>query len=120
MVAAERESTASMVLASGMPWAWISEDDGFAVSHLPTRYGPLDFRIHASSPDMIHVGIGSSISLPPGGLTIIPPLPAGKRITSVECRRGTHAEINPAGESVWVSSLPFEADFHLGGGVTTA
>jgi F5/8 type C domain len=114
MVAAEREATASLVLASGMPWAWISDDDGFSVGNLPTRYGPLDFRIRAVRKGLIHVEIGSSITLPPGGLTIVPPLPDGKRIAAVECLRGTHAALEPAGDSVVVTSLPFVADLHLG------
>lgn len=114
MVAAERDATASMVLASGMPWAWISEDNGFCVSNLPTRYGPLDFRIHATSGDTIHVGIANTITLPPGGLTIVPPLPDGKQIISIESDGGTHATIDPAGTTVVVTSLPFTADLRLG------
>lgn len=113
MVAAEREATDSMVLASGMPWAWISEDDGFSVSNLPTRYGSLDFRIRAVRQNSIRIEIGG-ITLPPGGLTIIPPLPGENRITAVECQRGTHAAIDPAGVSVIVTSLPFAAGLCLG------
>ena len=114
MVAAEREATDSVVLASGMPWAWISEDGGFSVSNLPIRYGALDFSIRVISQNTIRVKIGGAITLPPGGLTIIPPLPAGKQITVVKCQHGTHATIDPAGESVAVTSLPFVADLCLG------
>jgi hypothetical protein len=113
MVAAEREATDSLVLASGMPWKWISGNGGFAVDDLPTRYGSLDFRIRAVRKGSIRVEV-SGITLPPGGLTIIPPLPDGKRIASIECQRGTHAGIDPAGESIAVTSLPFTADFYLG------
>ena len=59
MVASEREATDSLVLASGMPWAWIAEEDGFAVSGLPTRHGTLEFA--ASKPtasEIIEVEIG--------------------------------------------------------------
>ncbi|MEO5715078.1 MAG: discoidin domain-containing protein [Luteolibacter sp.] len=113
MVSAEREATDSMVLASGMPWAWISDDDGFAVDNLPTRYGLLDFRIRAVGEGVIRVTIGG-ITLPPGGLTIVPPLPDGKRITSVKCRRGVCANLDSSGESVTVTNLPFAADLRLG------
>ena len=116
MVAAEREASDSLVLASGMPWSWISEDNGFSVEDLPTRYGRLDFRIRAIRKSSIRVEIGG-ITLPPGGLTIVPPLPEGKRITSVACQRGTHAAIDPVGESILVTSLPFKADLHLGSGI---
>ncbi len=114
MIAAEREAIDSLVLASGMPWAWIAEDSGFAVGNLPTRYGRLDFKIRAVRAGTIHVEIASSITLPPGGLLVVPPLPAGKRIISVECQRGTHAALDPAGGSVTVTNLPFVADLRLG------
>jgi hypothetical protein len=100
MVAAEREATDSLVLASGMPWAWIASENGFAVSHLPTRFGPLDFSIKATGHESIHVTVGGSISLPPGGLTIAPPLPHGMRIAG-------------AGSSVTVESLPYQATLQL-------
>ena len=114
MVAAEREATDSLVLASGMPWAWIAEDGGFAVENLPTRYGLLDFKIRAVRMGSIHVEIGSSMTLPPGGLTLIPPLPGGKRMTVVECKHGDHSSLDSAGECLAVTSLPFAAVLHLG------
>jgi hypothetical protein len=113
MVAAERDATASMVLASGMPWAWISQNCGFSVSNLPTRYGPLDFSIHAISDDTIHVEIADTITLPPGGLTITPPLPDGAQIIGVESHYGTHTTLNSAGTTVTVANLPFAADLRL-------
>ncbi len=81
-VAAEREASNSLVLASGMPWAWISEGDGFAVQNLPTRFGSLDFKIAAKGEQSIHVEIGGSLKLPRDGLFIAPPTPPGKRIAS--------------------------------------
>jgi hypothetical protein len=114
MVAAEREASASLVLASGMPWAWISEEDGFSVSHLPTRYGPLDFMIRAEGEASIRVSIGDSIALPPGGLTLVPPLPDGKQIIALETQQGTHAALDPAGTVVAVTGLPFAAELRLG------
>ena len=96
-----------------MPWAWISEGNGFSVSHLPTRFGQLDFRIQATSADTIHVEIRGDLTLPPGGLTIVPPLPDGKQIVAVEPQCGTHAPIDPKGSSVAVTSLPFAADLRL-------
>ncbi|MES2657541.1 MAG: discoidin domain-containing protein [Verrucomicrobiota bacterium] len=112
MVAAEREADDSLVLASGMPWKWISGSGGFSVVDLPTRYGSLDFRIRAVRKSSIRVEI-SGITLPPGGLTVVPPLPEGKKISAVECQRGTHAAIGPAGECIAVTSLPFVAELRL-------
>ncbi len=113
MIAAEREVSDSLILASGMPWAWISEENGFSVGNLPTRFGPLDFRIHANGGDRIHVEIGGNITMPAGGLTISPPLPEGKRIASVKGQRGARASIDEAGAAVAVAGLPFAAELHL-------
>lgn len=112
MIVEEREATDSLVLAGGMPWAWISDEDGFSVEYLPTRYGPLDFRIKADD-NSIRVRIGRSIKLPPGGLTIVPPLPDGMRISAVACSRGTHRESELAGQSITVKTLPFSAEIRL-------
>ena len=118
MVAAEREADDSLVLASGMPWPWISQNEGFSVSNLPTRYGLLDFKIRVIRNRSIRVSIGG-ITLPPGGLTIVPPLPAGMRISAIECQLGTPAALDPVGETVAVTSLPFAADLHLGNRATS-
>ena len=77
MVASEREADSSMVLACGMPWKWISAEKPFAVRNLPTRYGKLDFQIHAHGTEAIEIHIGGKLTLPPGGLTLDPPLPPG-------------------------------------------
>ena len=114
MVAAEREATSSLVLASGMPWQWISEENGFAVSNLPTRFGPLDFRIHATSNDVIEIEIADTIALPAGGLTIAPPLPEGRRIASLETRRGALAELDSSGVLIGVNQLPLFVLLRLG------
>jgi hypothetical protein len=114
MVAAERDASASIVLASGMPWAWISDSEGFSVQNLPTRYGALDFRIRAHKETSIWVEIGASISLPPGGLTLAPPLPQGARILSVDSHQGGHAPLDDEGMTVAITSLPWVADLHLG------
>ena len=104
MVASEREATASMVLASGLPWAWISGEAGFAVTGLPTRFGTLDFSIKARGDDLIEVEVGGTIVPPPGGLSIEPPLPAGKRILPAD---------SSDGKTVDVKTLPFQAILHL-------
>jgi hypothetical protein len=115
MIAAEREATDSMVLASGMSWSWISADDGFEVANLPTRFGLLDFRIHAPSEESIHVWISGRISLPPGGLSVVPPLPEGRAIAILEVTGGAGSILDPLAASVKVIRLPFSATLHLGG-----
>jgi hypothetical protein len=77
MVACEREADDSLVLASGMPWDWISSDEGFTVNSLPTRFGSLDFHISSDGHEM-RVSVGGTLAIPAGGLSISPPLPEGK------------------------------------------
>ena len=110
MVAAEREASDSLVLASGMPWAWISNDEGFAVKNLPTRYGALDFKIRASGSEIIHVEIGGTLTMPPGGLSITPPLPARFWIVSAS----GPVTIVSSGESVAVEGIPCSMELRLG------
>lgn len=110
MVADEREASSSMVLASGMPWKWISEAEGFAVSNLPTRYGLLDFHIRAIGEDLIHISLADTIAIPPGGLWVIPPLPKGRCMGDIRMRTGS-GEIS--GRELHILQLPFITEFHL-------
>ncbi len=103
MVASEREANDSLVLASGMPWEWIASGDGFAVKGLPTRYGLLDFRIKADGDHAIEVAVGGTLTLPPGGLTIAPPLPGSRWI-------------HPGVTVIAVKSLPFHRILQLEAG----
>jgi hypothetical protein len=96
-----------------MPWAWISEDNGFSVQDLPTRYGPLHFMIRADNQTSIRVEVGATISLPPGGLTIVPPLPPGARMISVDAHQGSHSPLDDSGTTVVITSLPWMADLRL-------
>jgi hypothetical protein len=91
MVASEREATDSMVLASGMPWSWISDEEGFKVKCLPTRHGTLDFSIKAQGSDSIEIEVGGKLTLPPGGLTLDPPLPPGHAIAPEDSALTVHA-----------------------------
>jgi hypothetical protein len=116
MVAAEREASSSLVLASGMPWRWIADGNGFAVRNLPTRYGPLDFLIRAIAEDAIRVEVADTIQLPPGGLRIIPPLPAGKHICSVMSTDGDTVRCMISGDGIQVHALPLAVEVRMDAG----
>lgn len=113
MVASEREASSSLVLAAGLPWDWISQDSGFAVRSLPTRYGTLDFTISSNHAATILVAVGGSLTLPPGGLVIIPPLPPNHHIAAATGSNGTTLATDPSGTSLAVTSLPFQATLTL-------
>lgn len=113
MVAEERETTAALVLAAGMPWAWIAEGKGFAVRRLPTRFGRLDFSIRAAGDGAIRVAVGGALALPAGGLTVAPPLPPGRRIAAADAVSG-HCELCGAtGTAIAITALPFEGTARL-------
>jgi hypothetical protein len=109
MVASEREATDAVVLASGMPWDWISGEAPFAVTGLPTRFGLLDFSIHAPTPERIEIVVGGTLTMPPDGIIIAPPLPTGLKISAGLDSSGRSLTINAAGDSISVTTLPFRA-----------
>jgi hypothetical protein len=120
MVASEREATASLVLAAGMPWAWISKEDGFAVRGLPTRFGELAFCMVAHRDVTIYVEIRGAIVLPPGGLFISPPLPPGKQIMAALKANGETQRYEEGATTIRVEKLPFVAELQLGAGLPLA
>jgi hypothetical protein len=115
MVADEREATDSLVLAGGMPWEWIAEENGFSVSDLPVRHGVLNFGIKAAGNHLIEVRVGGSLSLPDGGLFIVPPLPDGMRIAGITVHDGS--SVSEDGTSIRVDQLPFSASLLLESGL---
>jgi hypothetical protein len=114
MVASEREALEKLVLASGLPWSWISMEDGFSVRGLTTRFGRLDFHIIVRETECIEFTIGGDLSLPPGGLHVTPPLPPGLRIRHAICSEGHPLEIEENWTSVVVKNLPITATLFLG------
>lgn len=114
MVASERDASASLWLASGLPWSWICEPGGFAVRGLMTRYGKLDFKITVAETFEIRFEIGAGLTLPAGGLWVAPPLPAGQCIQHAQCSEGRTLSIEPSGTSVAVLRLPITATLILG------
>lgn len=118
MVASEREASEKLVLASGLPWSWISQEDGFSVRGLMTRFGRLDLQMTVRETGCIGITIGGSLSLPPGGLHVEPPIPAGQRILHAICEAGHPLEIEESGTSVVVKNLPVTATLFLGESAT--
>jgi len=83
LLAYERESDHALVLAAGVPDAWISSPEGVAVRRLPTLWGLLDYSLKAEG-DGVRLRIGKGITVPPGGIvfgkTVIRKLPYDSRI----------------------------------------
>ena len=72
MFAYEREVDTSLVIGGGIPARWLDDPAGVGVEGLPTYYGPLDFTMRREGEKTV-VEIGGGISLPPGGIVVLPP-----------------------------------------------
>ncbi len=66
MLAYERESDQSLVLAAAVPREWVEADDGVGVERLRTRYGPLTYSMSAEG-DGVVVRIRDELTVSPGG-----------------------------------------------------
>ncbi len=74
MFAYERADDDALVLAAGVPAAWIRQAPGVRVRNLPTHFGPLDYTMLAEADDRVRVCFGDNLPSPPGGIVIVSPL----------------------------------------------
>jgi hypothetical protein len=103
----ERERDEALVVAAGVPLAWAQSEEGVTVERLPTRHGPLSWRLRAEGPRALRLGVGSGVTVPPGGLVLEPPLPADLLAVTVN---GARLE-NFAPRSATIRSLPADVVF---------
>ncbi|HKI04400.1 MAG TPA: coagulation factor 5/8 type domain-containing protein [Thermoanaerobaculia bacterium] len=79
LLAYERDSDQALVLAEGVPAAWISASGGVAVRRLPTPWGLLDYSL-TSEGNAVRLKVGGDVKVPPGGIvfgkTVIRKVPA--------------------------------------------
>jgi len=103
MFAYEREEDSALVVAAGLPEAWVRSAQGVSVKGLVTPWGPLDLSLSAEGKG-IRVRLSGLTSLPAGGLVVRPPLSSPVRTATVN---GRPALPSPGGEVV-VRVLPAE------------
>jgi hypothetical protein len=95
MLAYERSRDGALVLAAGVPAAWVETDPGVAVHALPTRIGPVDYRMSPAGAGKLRVTIGGAFRWPGAGVIIETPfddpiasvLVDGRRIAADDPRR---------------------------------
>lgn len=110
MLAYEQERDSSIVLAAGVPAAWVA-DSGVTVRGLRTRWGPLAYTLRRESAgrgrERIVLRIeDSGLRVPPGGLQVpLPPLPAGWDAKAVATRSALPVTLAPV---LTVRALPAE------------
>jgi hypothetical protein len=84
MLVYERESDAALVLAAGVPAAWLEEGAGVAVERLPTHYGVLAYSLHSPRPGQLRLLLRGDLDVPPGGIELRPPLAGPLRAVTVD------------------------------------
>lgn len=101
MIAYERESDSSLVVAAGIPGRWIRDPKGVRVQGLRTAYGALDLSL-LGGPTGMAADLSGKLRIPPGGLRLSLPLPAGRHEAMVN---GNPAEWTTGGD-ILIRSLP--------------
>jgi F5/8 type C domain-containing protein len=102
LFAYEREADHALVLGAGLPGAWVLNDTGVSVKRLPTYYGVLSYSMRSDGPNHLHVKLSGDLSLPPGNIILMPPLPQPLKAATVNGK----ASASVSAESVTVSEFP--------------
>jgi hypothetical protein len=67
LLAYERDSDQALVLAAGVPAAWVAAPGVVSVRHLPTPWGLLDYSLIPEG-NAVRLRIGGTLKVPPGGI----------------------------------------------------
>jgi hypothetical protein len=87
MLAYERSRDGALVLAAGVPAAWVAAEPGVAVHGLPTGLGPVDFRLSPAGEGKLRLTIGGTFRWPGVGVFVETPLDAPITGVVVDGRR---------------------------------
>jgi hypothetical protein len=85
LLAYEADDGTRLVLAAGVPEAWVREPPGVRVRALPTRFGALDLSLLADGEDTLRVRFGGACR-PPGGFVLVSPLARPLREVAIDGR----------------------------------
>ena len=101
----ERESDGALVLAAGIPAAWLRDGKGISVRGLRTTRGALDYSLAPENGGM-RLRIAGGLTPPPGGVALRPPLPPGRHAARVQGRR-----VEFDGDELVIRDLPADVFF---------
>jgi len=74
MLAYEDEAERSLVLAAGLPAAWVLDGPGAGVKRLPTHHGVLSYTVRRDGDGALVFELSGDLRVPPGGIVLDPPL----------------------------------------------
>lgn len=92
MLAYERADDGALVLAAGVPSAWVQQAPGIAVRGLATHFGSLDYTMQATGNDVVRVTIGSALRWPASGVVVESPLARSLASVVIDGRRETASD----------------------------
>jgi hypothetical protein len=107
MLAFERAADQSLVLAAGLPAAWLPDGAEVSLRDLPTWYGKLCYRLGRAG-HTLELALSGELSVPPGGIVLRPPLPG--RIAHVDVDGEDAAAFDA--EGVTLRRLPARVRIH--------
>jgi hypothetical protein len=97
LFAFEREADQALVLAAGVPAAWVAAEPGVTVRRLPTYYGVLNYTLRAESEDTVRLRLAGDLVVPPGKIVVHSPFDRPLRSATVN---GQPVEPRDAGSVV--------------------
>jgi len=107
----EREKDQSLVVAAGIPDAWVNDPTGIEVQNLPTYYGLLNYTMRKTN-HRVSVDLSGAVHVPPGGILLTSPLEAKTKTVTVNGKK-----VSPnASREVRIKALPAEVEFLYGTG----
>jgi hypothetical protein len=104
LLAFERERDSSLVLAAGVPAAWLA-DPGLRLRGLSTSYGTLGYTLRLRPGGEVEASVEAGCRVPPGGVVLRPP--GSFRRVTVD---GAPLAVGPGGEVV-LRALPATVRF---------
>jgi hypothetical protein len=101
---ADERDDGSLVVAAGVPEAWVRDEPGVRVSGLATHFGLLDLTLRAEGAHRIHAAFGPGLRRPPNGIVLASPLTRPLREVVIDGR--ARASEDPA--HVHLEGVPAE------------
>jgi hypothetical protein len=75
MLVYERAADQALVVAAGVPAAWLDGGNDVVVDELPTYHGTVGYTLRRSAHDALALSLRGALVPPPGGIVLRPPMP---------------------------------------------